>query len=65
MSEEQNRFNEPEDKFAATDADVEAHKLNQRMGTEPEDKFAATDEDDADVEGHMLGHKPDAGKMSS
>jgi hypothetical protein len=37
----------------------------QNRFSEPEDKFAATDEDDADVEGHMLGHKPDAGKMSS
>lgn len=47
-------------------SDVEAHKMASRMGEaeEKRDKISQTD-DDADVEGHMLGHKHSSGKMQS
>jgi hypothetical protein len=41
--------------------DVEAHKLAGRMSGEPEEK---RETDEADVEGHMLGDKHSAGKMT-
>jgi len=49
-------------------SDVEAHKLNQRMGEaermgEPEEKREA--DEGADVEGHILSPKLSSGKMQS
>jgi hypothetical protein len=48
-------------------ADVEAHKLQDRMGEaermgEPEEK---RETDDAEVEGHILGAKHSSGKVQN
>ena len=43
--------------------DVEAHRLSSRMGGEPEAE-EKRETDEADVEGHMLGDKHSAGKMT-
>ena len=70
MSEERERLRRAES--SEEPDDVEAHRLNQRMGEaedkfgrmgEPEDKFGATDEDD--VEAHVLSPKVSPGKVQS
>ena len=42
-------------------SEVEAHKMSGRMSGEPDEK---RETDEADVEGHMLGDKHSAGKMT-